>query len=198
MNNMTNFYDNMDLKYPEIAIAVDPIDRINPGNVRFIIPILTPDLNTDKVVENSVKQNTRNLMNENKNLDIKDISISNYVEIPVPKELCANTDSLIITNGEISINIPQSAITSNGSISGSGDINLITNGLTILGLHDAEYSIRGDISQHGSIYGNGEITGIIHTRPTDDTRYIPAGSKWIVVFIGGDITKPRIIAPYAE
>ena len=28
------------------------------------------------------------------------------------------------------------------------------------------------------------------------SRYIKRGSKWIVVFVGGDVTKPRIIAPY--
>ena len=54
------------------------------------------------------------------------------------------------------------------------------------------------VSVSGSLSFNGdesmsEISGTFKVRPTEKFRYIPEGSKWIVVFIGGDITKPQII-----
>lgn len=127
MNNMTNFYDTLDLKYPEIGIAVEEINRNNPGRVKMIIPILTPNMDNTKIIEKTAYQNQSNLMNIKKNLNIQNIKITNYVEIPVPAEICTLPD----------------------------------------------YS-------------------------TEDKFIIPAGSKWIIVFIGGDITKPRAIARYLD
>ena len=40
--------------------------------------------------------------------------------------------------------------------------------------------------------------GEVKYRFTPEDRFIDAGSKWIVVFIGGDITKPQIIGRYYE
>jgi len=123
MQTMNNFYDNLDLKYPEIAIALEDINKTNPGLVKFSIPILTPSLDNSKKVSNIIHQNPGNLRNTKKTaLEISNITISNYVEIPLNKALCID----------------------------------------------------------------------------DYSDYIPAGSKWIVVFIGGDITKPQIIGRYIE
>ena len=125
MNTMYDFYDKMDLKYPEIAIAMDDIDRANPGIIRFAIPILTPLMDNTKPVMNIIRQNRSNLRNDpSVKLEIEDISVTNFVSIKVPQE---------VTN----------------------------------------------------VY---ELT--------ESNRIIKAGSKWIVVFVGGDITKPRIISRY--
>ena len=40
--------------------------------------------------------------------------------------------------------------------------------------------------------------GILNIIPTDEYRYIDKGSKWIVVFIGGDINQPQLIGRYVE
>lgn len=122
---MYDFYDKMDLKYPEIAIAMDDIDRANPGVVRFIIPVLTPLMNNTKPVSDIIRQNKLNLMNDKSvRLEIDNIRVTNTVSISVPQEVC-------------------------------------------------------------NVY-----------RLTNDNRIIKSGSKWIVVFVGGDITKPRIISRY--
>lgn len=121
MNNI-DFYDNIDLRYPEIAIAMQDINKHNPGKVKFAIPILTPTIDTSKKIENYVHLNKRNLKN-NTPIEIKDIIINNYIEIAMSSSICI-------------------------------------------------------------------------TQPEDE--YIPSGSKWVVVFVGGDITKPQIISRYLE
>ena len=124
MGNIVNFYDNMDLTYPEIGIAIDQINRKNPGNVRIIIPVLTPMMDNSKNINKIIYQSTYNLKNSNRNVEIGNIQVCNYIEIPFPKEICYSPDT-------------------------SDDI-------------------------------------------------IQPGSKWLIVFVGGDITKPRPIARYIE
>lgn len=126
MNNVTNFYDTLDLKYPEIGIAMQDIDRTNPGKVKIIIPILTPNIDSTKLVEKISYQNTSNLKNADKRtVNIQNIKITNYVEIPFPKEICTTYDG-------------------------------------------------------------------------DKENIIKAGSKWLIVFVGGDITKPRPISRFID
>lgn len=133
MSNPSTFYENLDLKYPEIAIAMEEIDRLDPGLVSFVIPILTPTMDNTKLVTKTVYQNRSNLRNSKYTAyEIDNVELSNSVFIKVPIE--------------------------------------VTGGLALLNTSDIPDSIR----------------------------YIPKGSKWIVVFVGGDITKPRIIAPYPD
>ena len=126
MDSIVNFYDNMDLKYPEIGIAMERIDRLNPGEIKFIIPVLTPNMDNTRLIESKIHQNKDSLMNKNKNIEVETLNIRNYITIKMPREVCS-----------------------------------------MFYMSDTE-------------------------------RYISAGSKWIIVFIGGDITKPRIVAPYTE
>ena len=47
------------------------------------------------------------------------------------------------------------------------------------------------------IWGNGSFSSQSESIcPTDDYRYITTGSKWIVLFINGDLTNPVIISRY--
>lgn len=130
MSNISDFYDKLDLRYPEIAIAIEDIYRPSPGRIKFIIPILTPIMDNSKIIEKTAYQTKYNLRNENKNLEVNDIRITNYIEIPVPAEICQTYNNII----------------------------------------------EPDICE----------------------LIIPKGSKWIVVFIGGDITKPRVISRYLD
>ena len=125
MNDIVNFYDRMDMKYTEIGIAMQDIDRKNPGPVKFIIPILTPNMSTNKLFSKTIYQNRINLKNKSSAFDIQNITMSNYISIPIPKELCMCYD-------------------------------------------------------------------------IDSDPIIPKGSKWIISFVGGDITKPRPIARYLD
>ena len=206
MNDMTNFYDELDLKYPEIAIAMQDIDRTNPGKVKFSIPILTPTMDNNKTKENIERQNTSNLINaDKKGLEIQNIQISNYIEIPVPSELCTlDSGEYEITDGIINISNANESTTGtatggysiSGNISGVGTVSEHTGSINVFGSIEGGMSISGFTSKGICNLSSGEITGRISIIPTD--RIIPAGSKWIVVFIGGDITKPRIIGRYIE
>ena len=83
-------------------------------------------MDNSKSINRLVRQNKINLMNDSKyGFEIGNIMVTNYVEIPVPKEICGVASS------------------------------------------------------------------------PDDT-IIKSGSKWIIVFVGGDITKPRAIARYID
>lgn len=168
MNDISNFYDEMDLKYPEIGIAMDRIDRLNPGLIRFSIPVLVPNMDNSKTYNGTIHQNTTNLKNDpSVKYEIDNIYISNYITIPMPKEVCAFIpSSFTITSGNI--NSPSVIMTgfSDHNIHGTGSMN--------------------------------QLSGSINIQYHDSERYIEPGSKWIIVFVGGDSTKPRVIARYTE
>lgn len=52
-------------------------------------------------------------------------------------------------------------------------------------------SVSGNITINNADTKTTKITGTLKIRPKD--RIIKAPSKWAVTFIGGDISKPRII-----
>lgn len=168
MNSVSDFYDTLDLKYPEIAVCIERIDRLNPGNPKFIIPVLTPNMSTDTESTQSIRQNSSNLRNGGTSPEITDITMSNYMQIPLPKELCGNYDSKFLQAIRFLVDV---TLTCNNS--GSGDSHTCNGTLT---------------KKFNTLY---EILSSLTS-----SRYIKKGSKWIVVFVGGDVTKPRIIAPY--
>lgn len=170
MNSISSFYDDLDLKYPEIAICIDRIDRLNPGNPKFIIPVLTPNMSIDTEVSKSIYQNSSNIRNGDILPEIANITISNYIEIPLPKELCGNYDTRLFK----SIKYIQSTLNCNGD-------NVNKEPLWCKSVLNMSFVTLYDV---------------ICNKFLNKSRYIEKGSKWIVVFVGGDITKPRIIAPY--
>lgn len=161
MNTVTNYYEELDLKYPEIAIAMDDIDRLDPKPTRFIIPILTPNMNTEDIFEQVIHQNSYNLQNSDTKLEINNIHMTNYITLPIPKEVCGGLETELF---KLALFI------TNANLNGSG----------------------GDYCTHNLQIEKNNIYSFI----TDDIRYIKKGSKWLVVFVGGDITNPRIIARY--
>ena len=177
-----DFYEELDLRYPEIAVCIEKIDRTNPGKKKFYIPVLTPNLDTTslKTKVETVHQNSSNIINENgPNID--------YIEIYLPKELCAfvGGDFKVVNKGNMTVK-------SNGRITISGS--------TDIGGGMAPHS-HSTLSGGGSYTIDGAETtykGILNSIPTDQYRYIEKGSKWIVVFIGGDISKPQIIGRYYD
>lgn len=204
MNDVTGFYDELDLKYPEIAIAMEDIDRINPGKVKFIIPVLTPNLPTNKISTQTVYQNSSNLQNAESKPEVTNLTMSNYVEIKVPKELCAFVGGCY----EIleSYDWPEVETKGCDSILHVRDANMKTINANQVGYgsvscNNAECCGGSSINVLGYVQGimkftDGIPTGFLNLMPVD--RYIKKGSKWIVVFVGGDVTKPRIIARYPD
>ena len=184
----TDFYDELDLRYPEIAVCLDIIDRTNPGTKNFYIPVLTPNVDTDSLKKKvqTVRQTNSTLANENKP-NISSIEIQNYIPIKIPKELCA------FVGGDFhEVNVDSIEVEGSGRITISGSTST-NGGMTA--------------HSHSTLSGGGSYTidgieslykGILNIIPTDEYRYIKEGSKWIVVFIGGDINKPQLIGRYME
>lgn len=183
----TDFYDELDLRYPEIAICIEKIDRTNPGKKKFYIPVLTPNLDTTsmKTKVETVRQDTSNIVNESKP-SVGNVQIQNYIEIYLPKELCAFVGGDFNVENKDNIKVKsEGTVTLTGSTGMSG----------------------GEVHSHSTLSGRGRLTfdgddttfkGVLNSIPTDDYRYIDKGSKWIVVFIGGDIGKPQIIGRYYD
>lgn len=186
MNNVNNFYDNLDLKYPEIAIALQDIDRTNPGLVKFSIPILTPNLDNSKIFTNKIYQNSSSLVNKNKGeFEVDDLILSNYVEIPVPREICCICDGIFyILRKDSILDVDNADTEIQGRLAGSGSV-----------VEGGSFSVAGSVNGKMD-FRSESLEGQINIMPKD--RYIKEGSKWIVVFIGGDITKPRIVARYLD
>ena len=183
-----DFYEELDLRYPEIAVCIEKIDRTNPGKKKFYIPVLTPNLDTTslKTKVETVHQNSSNIVNEN-GPNIENVKIQNYIEIYLPKELCAfvGGDFKVVNKGDMTVK-------SNGRITIGGSTGLGGG----MGPHT-----HSTLSGGGSYTIDGAETtykGILNSIPTDQYRYIEKGSKWIVVFIGGDISKPQIIGRYYD
>lgn len=182
-----DFYDELDLRYPEIAICIDKIDRTNPGTKNFYIPVLTPNVDTSSLKKKEEIIHQNNAVIDNKqSVDISSIKIKNYIPIKIPKELCA------FVGGDFTVsNIGVMTFNSSGKITISGATSAT----------DGTPHVHNTLSGIGTATYNGSednYNGILKTVPTDNYRYIDAGSKWIVVFIGGDINKPQIIGRYYD
>ena len=115
---MNDFYKELDLKYPEIAITLEKFDPNGDTSVLCNIPVLLPFMqNSADII------NTSNIENKVNNLSIGACKI-----------------------------------------------------------HQGTYlKINREHSQYC---------------PKDKNGYVPAGEKFIVVFVGGDIDKPRVIGRY--
>lgn len=226
MGAQQGYYDNLDLKYPEIGIAMQVIDRLQPGRVAFSIPVLTPNMNnTSKTSTKVIQRDKSNIQNDNRDaVDVSDIEVSNVLYIELPRELCALPGAYYDVsgrfngvqdgsgNGSITIHgnlIANGTASINGRLKFSGNIN----GSCSIGgpVRGASFSGSGSIQGASSFSGTGSIQGTITSSASRNnvgiqsidgrlgmnlnksSRYIPAGSKWLIAFIGGDISCPVVV-----
>lgn len=81
MVGSTEFYKDLDLRYPELAICME--DCIDRG--KFFIPILFPLLEKDKIDETTdLTISTKNIKSNIGNLDIQRCTTVNYIELKLP------------------------------------------------------------------------------------------------------------------
>ena len=115
---MSDFYKDLDLKYPEIAITLEKFNKYSDATVLCSIPVLMP------FMQNSADRiDTGNIENKINNLGIRPCIIHKGMYIKINREY-------------------------------------------------SQYC------------------------PADEFGRVPAGQKFIVVFVGGDIDKPRVIGRY--
>lgn len=205
-----DFYAELDLRYPEIAVCIEQIDRVNPGKKKFYIPVLTPNVDTSslKTKDNVIYQNNSNIANES-SVSISNVTISNYIEMAVPRELCGYIGGKHKVTGQGVQKLQGEGTQSFSNISLTMSGNSIIDGSGTVGppmgyssLNVSASLSAMNINGHGTdkytnieenVYSNEAEEEFI---PAD--RYIPKGSKWIVVFIGGDINQPQIIGRYYD
>lgn len=168
-------YNEEVLKYPQIGYALDPIYRPRPEPTRFNIPALTGDYNTKENAsdEKRTPQQSGNLVNADKDIGIESITASSYVTIKVPRELTSYLNGHVTTKGTSVYKNSHSYDTS----SSGGETHS----------HSVSIGGRGYSEQREEEYDMWN---------EDDT--IPAGSAWIIVFVGGDISYPVVIARYYD
>lgn len=179
---------NIDLRYMEIGICLDKIDRMKPGIHPFCIPILTPEMSKTEVTkEKWVQTGKKNIETANKgSVEYSNITVSNNVMIEIPRELVALPYPIYHIDGVVDvyskdgdITIQNSYMRGDGWIThpgGSFGVNGVTKG------HIADIKVR-----------NMHMKGIVTTRLHDCNRYIPKLSKWLIAFVGGDSSMPRVV-----
>lgn len=103
MNEVSNFYDQTDYRYTEIAVC---LEETGGPTGKFAIPILTPFVNTDYASESTeYNSSTKNLLSgTRKELEIKDCNVSNYLELKLPDvvlhEIEYHNPNLTVKKGE--------------------------------------------------------------------------------------------------
>ena len=76
------FYQNLDLKYPELAICLE--DSVD-GKAKFYIPILTPLLESNEAYETTdINISKSNILSDTTSMEITACTTANYVELHLP------------------------------------------------------------------------------------------------------------------
>ena len=76
------FYQDLDLRYPEIAICVDAVSRYVG---KFYIPVLTPILDKDQPYDiTDINVSKSNILSDSSSMDITPCTSSNYLTLAIP------------------------------------------------------------------------------------------------------------------
>lgn len=192
-NPQTNYFSsgNIEFRYMEIGIALTTIDRMNPGTIPFVIPSLMPKEDKVDVKDRKIVQNSKsNLMTENAGaVDVSTFEVSNAIYITIPRELTGLPGAVYDFEGTATytgaggngdnIDIDSSNMEGYGTVSETlGYINV--NGHT-----------TGTIASYGYYMGN--IKGTANFTLNNVNRYIEKNSRWLIAFIGGDISMPAVV-----
>lgn len=226
MGAQENFYESLDFRYAEVGTAMQIIDRMNPGRVKFSIPVLTPNLNTSTTSTNKIVQKDKsNLVNDNPDpVDVSNIEIANFLYVEIPLELCALPGAYHNITGqftgyEADAGIGECSIHGNFRINGTARITGTLKFVGTVGgscveggpVSGASFNSSGGITGSTSIEGVGSLIGTVVSEANRNTtaiqsiqgslgtvlnnksRYIPLYSKWLIIFIGGDIACPVVV-----
>ena len=86
------------ISYFDKIVLIDDKLTYENNKGRFIIPSLTPTMNQNAIAESTLpKQTNQNVINR-ENLGLSRITVSNYIELEVPKHLFTIKDITIVPN----------------------------------------------------------------------------------------------------
>lgn len=225
MASQNDYYGNVDLRYAEVGIAMQKIDRMNPGRVKFSIPTLTPAIEKeDEYTQQIVQKDKTNIVNDNPDaVDVSNIEITNVLYIEIPVELCGLPGAYYDITGRLDANqdgsnsgtlVITGSVTLEGSLVHKGTTKYNGNiyGHTYYyGIPSASMSGTGSLSGNCTFTGSGtirgntlgstgrgaidvrNIAGTIGLELNEKSRYIEEGSRWLIMFLGGDISAPVVV-----
>lgn len=88
---------NYELTGEIMILMSDKVTIDNPIG-KFVIPTLTPVLGNGSLIESSIpKKSTQNIINRD-NLGASSITVSNYIELKIPKHLFSIKEIVIVPN----------------------------------------------------------------------------------------------------
>ena len=93
------FYQNLDLRYPELAICIE--DSVD-GVAKFYIPVLTPMLESNNPYDiTDIGINKSNILSDSSSMEIGTCINSNYLELRLPsmQYIDPKTDKIITMTG---------------------------------------------------------------------------------------------------
>lgn len=84
------FYKDKKFEYPEIAILMDNFIDNKRRTARFVIPILTPNFNNERLsISEKPRIDTSNIVNQNTN-NITSVTEQNFVTLTIPEYMFSN------------------------------------------------------------------------------------------------------------
>lgn len=92
------FYQNLELKYPEFAICIEDSEP-ESGLAKFYIPVLTPMLESEESYdEEDLNVSTSNIINDSSSMELNGCTVSNYLELHLPdsKATCHKGDKFVV------------------------------------------------------------------------------------------------------
>ena len=79
----TNFYQDQEMKYTEIAIVLEDFEVGTNG--KFYIPVLLPEVTGGNPINKNGRVSASNIVNSSGKAGITNYTSTNYVELRVPK-----------------------------------------------------------------------------------------------------------------
>ena len=188
----TNYFNSgsVELRYMEIGIALTPIDRMNPGTIPFVIPAFMPKEDKTEVKDRKIVQNSKsNLMTENAGaVDVSTIQVSNAIYITIPKELTGLPGAVYDFEGTATYtgeNTADHIDIDSSNMEGYGTVDPVAGYINVNG------HTTGTVASYG--YYKGNIKGTATFSLNNVNRYIEKNSRWLIGFIGGDMSMPAVI-----
>mgnify|MGYP007069502157 CR=1 FL=1 len=84
---MSDFYENLDLKYSEIAILMTTCNKYNPGTQTFYLQTLNPMQDKD-TSSTTTPADASNIMNKDSSaLGMTQINVASTIDLDLPKDI---------------------------------------------------------------------------------------------------------------
>ena len=94
---MSDFYENVDLKYTEVAVLTSTCNKYHPGMQTFYLQSMNP-MNTKSKDKSTVNIDNSNLQNK-ESTEASSLEYGSNIELEMPKEVARNFPTKFIPPG---------------------------------------------------------------------------------------------------